>query len=92
MPTPNPVGSGCPNYDYTEYATCDDDPFCASCQNWGCAQCATGYYKMGLTMRCQSCSGNYPNCQQCGDWNGCTTCNSGYQLLYDLTCQDEICQ
>ena len=48
--------------------------------------------KMGNLMRCQSCSDNYPNCATCGDWNGCTSCNYGFDLEWESTCNDEICQ
>ena len=98
-PTPRPTNAPvdappaeCPNYDSTVYSSCSGDVNCANCQPWGCAQCNTGYYKMGNLQRCQSCTANYPNCQQCSDWNGCVSCNSPYQLQWNPTCNDETCQ
>ena len=82
----------CPDYDRTVYYDCSGDRNCANCQSWGCAQCKSAYYKMGNLMRCQSCSDNYPNCAQCGDWNGCISCNYGYSLEWSSECQDETCQ
>ena len=51
-----------------------------------------GHYKMDLFMSCQSCTQNYPNCAQCGDWQGCIACNSGYTLQWEPLCMDEICK
>ena len=36
----------CPNYDETTYYDCSGDTNCANCQNWGCAQCAYGFYNV----------------------------------------------
>ena len=85
------INNQCPNYDTTVYSDCSGDTHCIDCQSWGCADCEIGYYKMGNLMRCQSCSDNYQNCQECSDFNGCTTCQSGYTLQYDSTCNDQIC-
>ena len=87
-----PIRNQCPSYDSTEYSDCGGDTHCANCQAWGCAQCENGYYKMGNLQRCQSCIDNYPNCQQCSDWNGCVTCDDGFQVVWDGDCKDEVCQ
>ena len=84
----------CPNYDTTVYDNCGItvNPFCQDCQPWGCASCMEGYYKMDLFMACQSCTQNYPNCATCNDWQGCTSCQSGYTLVWEPLCMDHVCQ
>jgi len=85
--------NGCENYDHTVYDTCLSDEHCADCQNWGCATCESGYYKMGNKKRCQSCTDNYgSDCTNCNDWNGCVACGNGKTLSWNPTCNDQTCQ
>ena len=98
-PTPAPVTMGGGGHelciDTCEAIPCDcaiggldEDVNCDNCQSWGCQTCADGYFKRSLNHPCMSCDQVYEGtCSHCQDYQGCTSCNSGYTWEWNNDCQ-----
>jgi hypothetical protein len=87
--TPAPQPSGC-LHDHKcadEPCDCYDNNFnCAieQCHNYGCDQCADGFWKLDFNHKCISCDTVFGNdCLTCGDWTGCTQCRAGCTQVWN---------
>ena len=85
---------GCP----LNLGKCNSDPCqcmmdeeCSDCQNYGCETCKDGYFKKSFGHSCVKCSTTIENCNECNDWQGCTSCNYGYTVEWDSNCGVNVC-